>query len=79
LTQELTEDTSGLRISAVWAISPGALRVLVRRWNWKSRNQRDPSRAIFFSTNLAAGRDAAVGAMLPEACYRMLLSGASGR
>jgi hypothetical protein len=34
--------------------------------------------AIFFATNLPAGRSAAVGAILTEFCYRILFSGSIG-
>jgi hypothetical protein len=70
----------GLRLDAVWAdIARHPYEYLVRRWNWKAGVLSGMLRgAIFFATNLPAGRDAAVGATLTEFCYRILLSGGIG-
>ena len=52
---------------------------LVRRWNWKAGAISAVIRGcIYFATNLGAGRDAALAAMLTEFGYRTLLSGAIG-
>ena len=52
---------------------------LIRRWNWKSAVTSALIRAsIFFTTNLAAGLRAAVGAMLVEFAYRGIISGFYG-
>jgi hypothetical protein len=52
---------------------------LVRRWNWKAGVMSGMIRAtIFFTTNLPAGRDAAIGATLTEFAYRILFSGSIG-
>jgi hypothetical protein len=52
---------------------------LVRRWNWKSALLSSLLRAgIFFLTNLTAGWEAAVGAMLAELVLRSLTSGFYG-
>jgi hypothetical protein len=52
---------------------------LVRRWNWKSGLTSTILRgSIFFSTNLSAGRNAALAALLTELGYRALLSGGIG-
>jgi len=52
---------------------------LVRRWNWKSGVTSAIIRgAIFFTANLRAGLNAAVGALLAEFAYRTWLSGANG-
>jgi hypothetical protein len=69
-----------LRLGAAWAaIARNPYEYLIRRWNWKSAVISAILRgAIFFSTNLSAGRDAAIGAMLTEFGYRALLSGALG-
>jgi hypothetical protein len=69
-----------LRVGAVWAdIARHPYDYLVRRWNWKSAVTSVILRgAIFFFTNLGAGRDAAVSALLTEIGYRALLSGVIG-
>lgn len=52
---------------------------LVRRWNWKSALLSSASRAVlFFGTNLSAGLDAAVAAMLTELIVRGGTSGFYG-
>lgn len=68
------------RVSDAWMnIVRHPYEYLVRRWNWKSAVLSAMLRgAIFFSTNLGAGRDAAVRAMLTEFAYRGLLSGVIG-
>lgn len=68
------------RLGAVWAdIALHPYEYLVRRWNWKSGATSAIVRGvIFFTVNLGAGRDAALGAMLTEFGYRTLLSGAVG-
>lgn len=68
------------RVGAVWAdIAKHPYDYMVRRWNWKSAVTSVILRgAIFFSTNLSAGRNAAVSALLTEFGYRALLSGVIG-
>jgi hypothetical protein len=80
LNRERTRDPGAPRLAAVWSdIANRPYEYLVRRWNWKSAVTSAILRGgIFFSTNLAAGRGAALGAMLTEAAYRMLLSGGIG-
>lgn len=52
---------------------------LVRRWNWKSAVFGALIRGgIFFATNLSAGREAAVGAMLAEFAWRFAVTGFYG-
>jgi len=52
---------------------------LIRDWNWKSALTSTVLRApIFFFVNLAAGRKAAVGALLTELVLRSLTSGIYG-
>src|SRR5262245_23977209 len=52
---------------------------LIARWNWKSAILSSLFRAgIFFFTNLVAGWDAALGAMLAELALRSLTSGFYG-
>src|SRR5271165_6044487 len=56
---------------------PGEL--LIRRWNWKSAGFSSALRAaIFFSMNLRAGREAALGAMYAEFLYRSVTAGFYG-
>jgi len=56
---------------------PGKL--LLRQWNWKSAAFSSLIRAaIFFFTNLAAGWNAAVGAMVAEFAYRSVTAGFYG-
>jgi hypothetical protein len=55
------------------------VRRIVRRWNWKSAVLSAGFRStIFFSTNLAAGLDAAVAAMMTELAFRGITSGFYG-
>ncbi len=77
---ELTEHTGGLGLQAVWIdIACHPYQYLVRRWNWKSGVTSVILRAtIFFSTNLSAGLDAALGAVATEFGYRILFSGGVG-
>lgn len=52
---------------------------LVRRWNWKSAITSSLTRGgIFFTANLSAGFNAAVGALLTEFVFRTLTSGFYG-
>ncbi|MBZ5675125.1 MAG: hypothetical protein LAP61_12845 [Acidobacteriia bacterium] len=52
---------------------------ILRHWNWKSALLSSLSRsAVFFFTNLHAGSDAAIGAMLAEFAYRSLTAGFYG-
>jgi hypothetical protein len=69
-----------LQLGAAWAgIIKHPYEHLVRRWNWKSAVTSAIIRgAIFFTTNLSAGRSAAAGALLTELGYRALLSGVTG-
>ena len=66
---------------------PGVLRelashpvdCLVRRWNWKAALTSALMRGgIFFSVNLSAGLDAALGVLLTEFVFRTLTSGFYG-
>ena len=51
-------------------------RHLIRRWNWKAAFLSSTFRGIvILLVNLRAGSDAAVAAMLAEACYRAVTSG----
>jgi hypothetical protein len=55
------------------------IRLLVRRWNWKSALLSSLFRAvIFFFANLAAGWRAALGAMSVELLYRGISAGFFG-
>ena len=55
------------------------VRQLIRRWNWKSAVLSSVLRAtIFFFTNLIAGWQAALGAMLAELAFRSVTSGFYG-
>jgi hypothetical protein len=55
------------------------IRTLIHRWNWKSAVLSSFLRAcIFFLANLAAGWNAAVGAMLAELTLRAITSGFYG-
>ncbi|HME05581.1 MAG TPA: hypothetical protein VKG25_00970 [Bryobacteraceae bacterium] len=55
------------------------LEMLVRRWNWKSSFFSSIFRAlVFFFANLAAGWQAASGAMLAEFVYRAISAGFYG-
>jgi len=69
-----------LTVTDAWAeIARHPYVYLVLRWNWKSAVTSAVLRgAIFFSTNLGAGRHAAVQALLTEFGYRALLSGVIG-
>jgi hypothetical protein len=80
LTQDQAEQPGGIHIDVVWSdIARRPYEYLVRRWNWKAGLTSAILRgAIFFSVNLTAGRDAAVGAMLTEFAYRILFSGFVG-
>ena len=71
---------TSVRVSDAWAeIARHPYQHLVLGWNWKSAVTSAILRgAIFFSTNLSAGRSAAVGALLTEFGYRALLSGVIG-
>ena len=52
---------------------------VVRRWNWKSAATSVMMRgSIFFTVNLSAGLDAALGALLTEFVFRTLTSGFYG-
>jgi hypothetical protein len=68
------------RLGAAWAdMARRPYEYLVRRWNWKAAVTSATIRGgIFFATNLGAGRDAALGAMVTEFGYRTLLSGSIG-
>ncbi len=68
------------QLSAVWAdVARHPYEYLVRRWNWKAGALSAAIRGgIYFATNLGAGREAALAAMLTEFGYRTLLSGAVG-
>jgi hypothetical protein len=66
---------------------PGVLRelashpmdFLVRRWNWKAALTSALMRGgIFFSVNLSAGLDAALGVLLTEFVFRTVTSGFYG-
>jgi len=55
------------------------VRLLIVRWNWKSAILSSALRAaIFFAVNLAAGWEAAVGAMTAELALRLVTSGFYG-
>jgi hypothetical protein len=55
------------------------LEHLIYRWNWKSALTSAIMRGlIFFFTNLSAGLDAATGALLADASFRILISGFYG-
>lgn len=55
------------------------VRSLIKRWNWKSAFFSSCFRAvIFFSTNLAGGLHAALGAMTIEFIFRATTSGFYG-
>jgi len=55
------------------------IELFVHRWNWKSALFSAIFRgAIFFTVNLKAGRDAALGAMLAEFAWRAATSGGWG-
>jgi hypothetical protein len=55
------------------------VRRLVRRWNWKSAVLSSGFRStIFFLTNLSAGIDAAVAAMVTELTFRGVTAGFYG-
>jgi ABC-type amino acid transport system permease subunit len=69
------------------ATVPGVLRelathpmdCLVRRWNWKAALTSALMRGgIFFSVNLSAGLDAALGVLLTEFVFRTVTSGFYG-
>ncbi len=52
---------------------------IVKRWNWKSALTSATIRGvIFFSANLSAGRDAAIGAMEAEFLWRFIVAGFLG-
>jgi hypothetical protein len=52
---------------------------LVRRWNWKAALTSALMRGgIFFSVNLSAGLDAALGVLMTEFVFRTLTSGFYG-
>jgi hypothetical protein len=52
------------------------LRLLVRRWNWKSALLSSTLRAgVFFAANLSAGAGAALAAMSAEFAYRAVTAG----
>lgn len=54
-------------------------RELILRWNWKSAVFGALIRGgIFFLTNLSAGRNAAIGAMLAEIAWRLVVTGFYG-
>jgi hypothetical protein len=74
------ESPAPRQLSAVWAdIARHPYEYLVCRWNWKAGAVSAAIRgSIYFATNLGAGRDAALAAMLTEFGYRTLLSGAVG-
>jgi hypothetical protein len=55
------------------------IELLIRRWNWKSALFSSLFRgAIFFTVNLKAGREAALGAMCAEFTWRAATSGGWG-
>lgn len=55
------------------------IRIIARRWNWKSALLSSTVRAlIFFATNLTAGLHAAVAALLTELTFRGVASGFYG-
>jgi fatty acid desaturase len=55
------------------------VRRIVRRWNWKSAVLSAGFRStIFFSTNLSAGLEAALAAMMTELAFRGITAGFYG-
>ncbi len=55
------------------------IRELLLRWNWKSAVTSALIRAaIYFSTNLSSGREAAIGAMQAEFIWRFIVAGFLG-
>lgn len=82
MIQDLRENTGRPSLRAVWAdiaCHPYEYEYVVRRWNWKSAITSAILRGgIFFSTNLAAGRAAAVAALPTDLSYRVVLSGVVG-
>jgi hypothetical protein len=75
-----TDNISPVSLHDLWVdLSHHPYEYLVRRWNWKAGVISGMLRGgIFFTANLSAGREAAMGAMLAEFCYRILFSGGIG-
>jgi hypothetical protein len=75
-----TESPSFVSVAGVLSVlMRDPLRLLVRRWNWKSALLSSLFRAaIFFFANLAAGWRAAVAAMAVELLYRGISAGFFG-
>jgi len=64
---------------AIWALLSRPRQLLVARWNWKSAVFSSSLRAlVFLFANLAAGWQAATGAMLAEFLYRGVTAGFYG-
>lgn len=65
--------------SVMYCLVSNPREYLVRRWNWKSAVTSSLTRGgIFFTANLSAGLDAAIGALITEFTFRTLTSGFYG-
>lgn len=78
--QFVNRDLNSITVGeAAWNLIRHPVEYLIRRWNWKSAVLSALTRgALFFFANLRAGVSAAVGAMVVEAAFYIIVAGFYG-